>query len=115
MSTFSSQTPQIVSYNIPKIEVYQVTDDELCRIEEASKSTSNTFSVFLSSISIFFSLLIALVKGEFQYNTENIITYATIGFCVLALIMGISYFHRRSTLPNILKKIRKRKTEPVVS
>ena len=60
MSTPSPNEPKFVSHNIPRIEVYQVTDDELSRMEEAATNVGNEFAIMLAAISITISFFISL-------------------------------------------------------
>ena len=73
MSTPSPNEPKIVSHNIPIIEVYQVTDDELSRMEEAATNVGNEFAIMLAAISITITLLISLMQGKFEPDVEDIL------------------------------------------
>ena len=112
MSTQSPREPQIVSYNIPRIEVYQVTDDELTRIEEAAAKVGNEFALMLTSISITVSLVIALTQGAFQTDVEVWMKAAVVVSGIVSIYAGVSWFRHRSAVSNVLSKIRSRRTEP---
>ena len=112
MSTPSPSTPKVVSHNIPRIEIYQVTDDELSRIEEVATKVGNEFAFMLTGISITVTLLIALTQGEFQKDIE-VIMNASVGVSGLTSIyMGIKWFRSESSVSKILSLIRSRRTEP---
>lgn len=112
MSTPSSSSPKIVSHNIPQIEIYQVSDDELSRIEEVATKVGNEFAFMLTGVSISVTLLIALTQGEFQKDVE-IIMKASLGISVLiSIYMGIKWFRSESSVSKILSRIRSRRTEP---
>ena len=112
MSTPLPGEPKIVSYNIPRIEVYQVADDELNRIEEAATNVGNEFATMLASISIMFSLLIALTQGTFETEVDILIKAAVAVSALVSLYMGIKWGRHRSSVSRILSHIRSRRTEP---
>ncbi len=60
----------IVTYEIPRIEIYQVTDNKLKRIEDETSRVAQNFAFMLTSKSIFFSFLIALGTDTFDATME---------------------------------------------
>ena len=112
MPTTSSNEPKVVSYNIPTIEVYQVTDDELRRIEEGTSNVGNEFATMLTAISITVSLGIALIQGQFEADTEIVFQAAVVVTGVTSVYMDIRWFRHRSTVSRLVSDIRSRRTEP---
>ena len=112
MSPQSPEEPQVVSYNIPRIEVYQVTDDELVRIEEAAAKVGNEFALMLTAISITTSLLIALSQGEFQRDFEVWMKAAAVVSGIVSVYAGTRWLLHRSAVSKVLAQIRSRRTEP---
>ena len=103
---------KIVSHNIPIIEVYQVTDDELSRMEEAATNVGNEFAIMLAAISITISFLISLMQGKFEPDVEIFFKVAVVISALAAIIMGIQWYRHRSSVSKIFSKIRSRRTEP---
>lgn len=112
MSTPSSNEPKIVSYNIPQIEVYQVTDDELRRMEEAASNVGYEFATMLATISITVSLVIALTQGEFETDVEIAFKIAIGVSGLISIFMGVMWWRHRSSLSKLVSNIRSRRTEP---
>ena len=112
MSTPSPNEPKIVSHNIPIIEVYQVTDDELSRMEEAATNVGNEFAIMLVAISITITLLISLMQGKFEPDVEIFFIVAVVISTLTAIIMGIQWYRHRSSVSKIISQIRSRRTEP---
>ena len=106
--------PQIVSYNIPRIEVYQVTEDELKRIEEGSSQVSQDFTFMLTSFSICVSFVIALLTGHFESRAELTLKSCIGVFGLSSLYTGWRWFRNRKVAPNVIGNIRIRKVEPKV-
>ena len=112
MSTSSSDEPKIVAYNIPRIEVYQVTDDELRRMEEGASNAGTEFATMLAGVSITISLIIALTQGEFESDIE-IFFKSAIGVAALTSgYMGVKWYRHRSSVSKLMSDIRSRRTEP---
>lgn len=104
--------PLVVTYKIPRIEVYQVTDDELCRIEEGYGRASQNLTSAISSLSFGVAFLIALLTGSPQgWLQVTLITFASL-CAVIFLYTGARWLDERRDIPDVISKIRSRKTEP---
>jgi hypothetical protein len=103
---------EIVTYRIPRIEVYQVTDDELCRIEEGYGHVSQDFTFAISFLSFGIAFLIALLTATFSENLRTVFIVAVIICGIGFLYTGCRYWGQRKKIPNVIAKIRSRKTEP---
>ena len=112
MSEQSPREPKIVSYNIPSIETYQITGDELERLEEATSAVENTFAFMLAGISVSITILIALVQGEFPIKIEILMKSGLGVSMVVSLWAGVSWKRHGSALSRVLSKIRSRRDEP---
>jgi len=62
----SPEEPEIVTHRIPRIEVYQVTDDELTRIEDGYGQVSQDLTFAVTSLSFCIAFAIALMTGSFS-------------------------------------------------
>ncbi len=115
MSASSSKGPKVLIYPPPTIEVYQVTDDELRRIEEATSNVDYRFSTMLAMVSAILSIVIALTQGEFGAMAE-IAFKAAIGVLgIVAIVMGWKWWRGRSLTSRLMSGIRARRIEPDTS
>ena len=55
--------PEVVTYRIPRIEVYQVTDDEMRRIEDGCNLVGQDLTFAVASLSVGASFLVALLTA----------------------------------------------------
>ena len=103
---------QVITYHIPRIEVYQVTEDELKRIEDGYGQVGQDFTFAVTSLSFCIAFAIALLTGSFSERLFVILLTLAIGFAVVALYTGIRWFSARRAAPSVIATIRARKTEP---
>jgi hypothetical protein len=108
------EEPEIVTYRIPRIEVYQVTDDELKRIEEGSSQTGQDLTFAIASFSIAISFAIALFTGTFSHPVSLVLTVALMFCGGFGLYTGFRWRRARARTPDAIAKIRSRKVEPDV-
>jgi hypothetical protein len=106
------EIPDIVTYRIPRIEVYQVTDDELSRIEEGSGRVAQDLSFALASGSIFVTLLVALLTGTFAPRTSAGLAIGALVFGLVAIYTGTRWWRERRKAPDVIAAIRRRKVDP---
>lgn len=106
------QNAEIVTYKIPRIEVYQVTDDELCRIEEGCGQVNQDLTFAISFLSFGVAFLIALLTATFSESARTLFVILTCICAVGALYTGLRWWRQRKAVPNVILKIRSRKTEP---
>lgn len=104
--------PEIVTYRIPRIEVHQVTEDELCRIEEGAGQVAQDLAFALSSVSVCISLVVGLLTGDFSTKTGAILGAVAGVFGMTALYTGIRWLRGRKAAPDVIAKIRSRKRNP---
>ena len=109
------EEPQIVTYHIPRIEVYHVTDDELTRIEDGYGQVGQDLTFAVTSISFCIAFAIALATADFSERLFMMFLLLVIAFAILGLYTGIRWWRVRKTVPTVLVKIRSRKVEPRVS
>ena len=112
--TAPQEEPQIVTYRIPRIEVYQVTDDELRRIEDGFGQIGQDLTFAVASISCAITLAITLVTV--RLSQQLFITFVSLIFifAVVALYTGIRWLRARKAAPAVIATIRARKVEPQV-
>jgi hypothetical protein len=108
----SDKDAEIITYRIPRIEVYQVTDDELCRIEEECGKVSQDFAFSTSFLSFGIAFTIALLTAPFSEWLRTVFVILVIVCGVGCLYTGIRWWSQRRKVPEVVAKIRSRKTEP---
>lgn len=107
--------PQIVTYRIPRIEVYQVTDDELRRIEDGYGQVGQDLTFAVTSLSFCIAFAIALVTASFSYRLFNIFLFLVFLSALVALYTGVRWLRARAAAPTVIATIRSRKVEPQVA
>lgn len=106
--------PELVTYSIPRIEVYQVTEDELDRIEESTSQVGQDFTFMVTGLSITVSLVIALISGTFEENPKTFLQSLTLIAILVFIYTGSRWFRYRKKMPDVVKRIRSRKVDPKV-
>ena len=106
------EEPQVITYRIPRIEVYQVTDDELNRIEDAFSQVNQdlTFAVAGLSLSVAFS--IALATASLSERLYSIFVSLVLISAAVALYTGVRWWRARRTAPAVIATIRSRRINP---
>jgi hypothetical protein len=106
------QGPKIVFYHIPQIEVYDVTEDELRRIEDGYGQVSQDLTFAVASLTTCISFIIALV-------TAPLAPPVRLGFFVVVGLSGLCFIYTgsrwlraRRTTPNTIASIRSRRVAP---
>jgi len=106
--------PQVVTYRIPQIEVYQVTDDELKRLEDGCTQVGQDFSFSVACFSFFVAFLIALLSATFESVVRVIFIALDIIFGLAGAYTGLRWWLSRKRAPDVITKIRSRRVEPEV-
>ena len=106
--------PEIVTYRIPRIEVYQVTDDELKRLEEGCSQVGQDLTLAVACFSFFVAFLIALLTATFSSVVGIIFVIVDIGSGLVGIYTGVRWWRSREKTPNVMAQIRSRKVEPEV-
>jgi len=104
--------PAIVTHRIPRIEVYQVTDDELRRIEDGSNQVAQDLAFALACSSFCIAFIIALTTGTFNSSAGVTLTIAALIFGLAAIYTGTRWWRHRSSAPNVIASIRRRRVDP---
>lgn len=104
--------PDIVTYRIPRIEVYQVTDDELTRLEGESNQVAQDLTFALSCGSVFATLVVALLTGTFGQRVGATLAIAALVFALVAIYTGLRWWRDRGKASNVIASIRRRKVDP---
>lgn len=107
-----NRDPEVVTYRIPKIEVYQVTNDELRRIEDGCSHVGQDLTFAVASLSVFASFLVALLTAILTPTTQAIFISIEITSGVVGIYTGWRWWHARRAAPETIGKIRSRRTEP---
>jgi len=110
-----SEGPQIVTYRIPRIEVYQVTEDELSRIEEGYGQVGQDLTFAVASFSSCLAFSTALATASFSERLFLIFLVLVIVSGLGALYTGIRWWRVRKAAPRVIATIRSRRVEPQVT
>lgn len=108
----SQEGPQIVTYRIPKIEVYHVTDDEIRRIEEGYGQVGQDLTFAVAVLSCCIAFAIALATATFSDRLWLIFIVLIIVSGLVALYTGVRWWRARAVAPTVIATIRSRKVEP---
>ena len=114
MDAQSKDGPEIVTYKIPRIEVYQVTDDELNRIEEGYAQVGQDLTFATASLSAGLTLLIALLTAHFSEGLRDFFIAVVVICTFVCVYTGARFLRARAKAPGVIAKIRSRKTDPDV-
>ena len=94
------------------MELHQVSDEELCRIEEDCGRPSRDLGSVTLALPLFVALLVPLLTNTHQLSplirTTFIIIVSVSGF--VSIVKGLKWFRTRKKGPATIARIRKRKT-----
>ena len=99
--------PAIRRAKIDRLDIYEVSESELQRLEQSPELLFLTFSVFLLSVS--FSFLVTQLTTDIpSIKLFSVFVVLTVlGFISGSVLFGLWVWHRRSSAP-IFKEIRSR-------
>lgn len=103
---------RITTYKIPRIEVYEVTEDELARIEETHGQVGLDMNFMIAFGTLAASILLSLVTSSLVEMVRGLFWLGLVACGVLATFFGIRYWKTRNKVPDVLRKIRGRKEDP---
>ena len=110
-----SEGPEIVTYKIPRIEMYQVADYQLKRLEEGYAQVGQDLTFATASLSSGLAFLIALVTATFS-EWIRVLLWAIVIICGLVfLYTGARWWRARKEVPDVIAEIRRLKTDPDVA
>ena len=109
------ESPEIISYRIPRIEIYQVTDDELRRIEDGFGQVSQDLTFAAASLSFSTAFAIAIVTVTLSDRLFAIFLSFVVIFGLVALYTSVRWWRARKVAPAVIATIRSRKVEPEVA
>ncbi len=109
------EEPQVITYRIPRIEVYQVTEDELGRIEEGFGQVGQDYTFAVASLSCCIAFAIALATASLPAQLFIIFLSLVVISALVALYTGVRWWRVRKTAPAVIATIRSRKVEPQVT
>jgi len=105
---------EIVTYKIPRIEVYQVTDDEIKRIEEGMGQVGEDLTFAVASLSFAIAFFITLSTVPLTDLLQTIFIAIVIICVIVFLYTGVRWWRARTTASNVITSIRSRKDNPDV-
>ena len=104
--------PNVVTHRIPQIEIYQVTDDELARIEEGYSTVGQDYTFFLTSLSVGITSFISLAAGNYDSDMALLVKVIS-GICVVvSAYTGFKWFRQKGIGPNVIRNVRNRRIDP---
>ena len=103
---------QVITYRIPIIETYEVTDDELERIKESCSSVSQDLTFAVSSLSICITLLASLLSGVFSQTVQTLFLVVVVVSAVVGVYTGFKWHRAKTVTDSTIAKIRSRKVDP---
>lgn len=106
------EPPEIVVHGIPRIEVFQVSDHELDRIEEYGKHLADEYAFMLSAGSICVTLLVAVGTAKFGPVGKAVVMLSIATTAIATLVLGIRWFRNRSNVSDVIDQIRARRVDP---
>jgi Flp pilus assembly protein TadB len=115
MAAQKKRDTEIVTYKIPRIEVYQVTDDELRRVEEGSGQVGQDLTFAVASLSFATAFLITLCTTSLTDPLRSIFIAVVIVCTVVFLYTGARWWRTRRIASRVITSIRSRKDNPDVS
>ena len=112
MDKQGNDSPQIVTHKIPKIEVFQISDDELRRINDRITQVGQDFSFMLTSFSIGITLIFSLMTGAINPEYKLVFKVAVGMSIVVTLYTGIKWIRYRKSTMDVISRIRDRRENP---
>lgn len=112
--TPAREDPEVVTYRIPRIEVYQVTDDELRRIEDGFGQVGQDLTFAVASLSVCIAFAITLVTATLSEKLFAIFLSLVVIAALVALYTGARWWRTKRAAPTVIATIRSRKVEPEV-
>lgn len=103
---------EIIIWKIPPIEVYQITDEQFTLIEEGCGKVSQDFTFATNFLSFGIAFLLALLGGTFSEVLRTIFIMIVVVCAFGCLYTGVRWWRQRKKVPDVIAKIRSRKTEP---
>lgn len=107
-----SEAPEIVTYKIPRIEVYQVTDHELSRIEETYGQAGQDLTFAIASLSLAISFAISLSTGTFSDRLFVTFVLFAIVSSIVTIYTALRWWRVRKVTPTVIAAIRSRRVDP---
>lgn len=108
------EDPEVVTYRIPRIEVYQVTDDELRRIEDGFGQVGQDLTFAVASLSFCIAFAITLATATLSEQLFMIFLSLVVISALVALYTGVRWWRAKKAAPAVIATIRSRKVEPQV-
>ena len=104
--------PKVVTHNIPQIHVYQLTEDELGRLEEGHGHVGQDLTFACTSLGILVGVLVALLASPMSRNTFPLLLSVGLIAGVVCLYTGLKWWRSRKEFLHVLAKVRSRAPEP---
>jgi hypothetical protein len=99
----------LATHTIPLIHVYQVTDDELARLEEGYGHGGQDITFASTSLGIFVTSLLTLLASQLSRDINLLLLLLCLVSAAVCLYTGIKWLRSRKEFLHVLAKIRSRK------
>lgn len=106
------EDPKVITYRIPRIEVYQVSDDELRRIEDGFGQVGQDLTFAVASLSVCISFVITILSADLSERLFNIFLSLIIISVLVTLYLGNRWLRVKNVAPSVIATIRSRKVDP---
>jgi hypothetical protein len=104
-----NDTPKVVTHTIPQIHVYQVTEDELGRLQEGCGQVGQDLTFACTSLGIFVGVLVALLVSPMPRDTFLLLLLLCLVSGAVCSYTGVKCWRSRKEFRHVLAKIRSRK------
>ena len=101
-----------MTHRIPKIEVYEVSEHELRRLEDGGSSAAQDLAWSTTGISTLVTLVVALAGGTFNPNWRMGLIGAAVCSLIVAVVFGLRWLSSRNTVQDVVDEIRSRRVDP---
>ena len=112
--TMDHEQIEVRRHRLPRLDICDVTMDELDSIERTGSNVGLDFNVSLFSLGVSLSFLVALLntKIESKRTFDTFVVFCVVGGA-LFIIFGIKWFLNRSEFSRLIQRIRDRQIGPV--
>ena len=110
-----NDTPRVVTHNIAQIHVYQVTEDELARLEEGCGQVGQDLTFACTSLGIFVGVLVALLASPMSRDTFLLLLAVCLVSAAVSLYTGLKWWRSQKEFLHVLAKVRSRKETQISS
>lgn len=109
MSEPDENETRTITYRVPTIELYEVSSDELDRIEEGYGQVGNNLTFAVGSLSMASTIAVSMLTTVASEAWQATGLVLLIMFTLVLLVSGGNWLKARKRAPKVLNSIRSRK------